>query len=185
MKKIFTLILLLAGITFGAMAQKADGVKINLGADGNLPLNADYSFGAGLNLKAEFPLANALKLTASAGFTRFFYNDELKFAHEVNGDNETAATFVPLQVGLRYFFCPRFYGEGQLGASFGTKSGKGVAGEIYPDTGTAFAFGPGVGYLFPLKNGEAIDLGLRYEGWAKDGSTLSFLGLRVAYKFNL
>ncbi len=79
-----------------------------------------------------------------------------------------ALGFVPVKVGIKYNFAEAFYGEAQVGATFGTKSG----------TGTFFAYSPGIGYNF----GGGVDLGVRYEGWAHDG-TISQVAARLAYSF--
>lgn len=185
MKKTFTLFLLLAGFTFAASAQQNDRFKINVGLEGGLPINStSYTASAGLFLKAELPVSKNLALTANVTYSKFFFSDTLKTLHEFNGDRETSATFIPVLVGARYYLPSGFYGEAQIGASFGSKSSEGTGGDLYPDTGTAFAFTPGVGYALKLKNGEAVDFGVRYEAWHKTIATLDFVSLRVAYKFN-
>ena len=77
--------------------------------------------------------------------------------------------FVPLKVGVKYYFDQGFFGEGQVGAAISTQSGG----------GTAFAYAPGIGYSFP----GGFEAGVRYEGWSKDGGTTSQANLRLAFNF--
>lgn len=189
MKRTFTLLMLLAACIFTASAQTKPngGVKINLGAEGALPVGAasnGYNYGIGLSVKAEVPLDESLKITGGVGFSSLMFTNSAIDVHKANGDNEESATFVPVKVGIRYYLASRFYAEGQVGAVFGTESGTSASLGITPDSGTSFAYSPGVGVLFPMKGGEGIDIGARYEAWSRDGSTLGFIGLHVAYKFS-
>lgn len=188
MKKTFTLLMLLAACVFTASAQTKSngGFKLNIGLDGLLPVGetkVGYDYGVGLSVKGEIPVSQAFKVTASVGFNTLMFSSLSTEAHKVNGDNEQSATFVPVEVGARYYIKSRYYVEGQIGAAIGTQTGTSSSAGITPDSGTNFAYTPGAGILFPMKGGEAIDIGVRYEGWVRDGSTLAFLGLRVAYKF--
>jgi len=188
MKKTFTLLMLLAAFVFTASAQTSSkgGFKLNIGVDGDLPVGSTktgYDYGIGLNVKGEIPLCQALKATVSVGFNTLMFSSLSTEAHKANGDNEQSATFVPIEVGARYYFKSRYYVEGQVGAAVGTQTGGTNVSDILPDSGTSFAYTPGVGILFPVKGGEAVDVGVRYEAWTRSGSTLGFLGLRVAYKF--
>ena len=65
----------------------------------------------------------------------------------------------------------RFYISGEVGAAFGTDENQ----------KTALVYAPGIGVGF----NKGIDLGLRYEGFAQNGSNLAQVALRLAYGFNL
>jgi hypothetical protein len=71
--------------------------------------------------------------------------------------------------GVKYYFSPKVYAHGQLGAGFGTSSG----------SGTSFVYTPGVG--FHLSN--SVDLLVKYVGYSRSGNTLSSIGARLAYNF--
>jgi hypothetical protein len=179
MKKHVLLFLSIVAFTITASAQKKIvGGKFNLAAEGAIPVGSAsdaYSFGIGISGKFEAPLADKVNFTANLGYTSFMIKDDVKKLLAAFGDNSSARGFVPVEAGLKYHFTPIFYGEGQIGAAIGTKSG----------VGTAFAYTPGIGLIVPASNGNAVDVGFRYEGWVKDGDTLGFIGLRLAYKFSL
>jgi hypothetical protein len=146
------------------------GTKLGIGADFAFPMGdfgdvADFGFGG--SLAAQFPIANKLNLTASAGYLNFK-------SKEIAGVTFNSS-YIPVKAGARYFVAENFYIGGELGASFPAKDGG----------STAFAYAPGVGIEFPVADNGAIELGARYEGWSYDGGTNSFLGLRLAYNFGL
>lgn len=174
MKKSILALLVLALFAVKASAQKS---KFNIGLEGAIPVgNASnaYSWGFGVSGKLEVPIAQSTYFTANAGFTSMQLTSDIKAVFKYLGQDISSRNFIPVEVGARYYFVPHFYGEGQVGAAFCTAKG----------AGTAFAYTPGVGFAFPLAGGDAIDLGVRYEAWDKDG-TLGFMGVRVAYKFGL
>jgi len=179
MKKQLLLLLLVVAFAVKASAQtKSEGMKLNIAAEGALPVGDGsdiYSFGLGVSGKLEVPAATSLNVTFTTGVTTMMIKDDIKQLLAAFGDNSSSRTFVPLEIGLRYYVNPKFYAEAQSGAAIGTKSG----------VGTAFAYSPGIGLVFPSNDGNAFDLGFRYEAWSKNGSTLGFMGLRVAYKFGL
>lgn len=150
------------------------GTKLGIGADFAFPMG-DFGkvtdFGYGGSLGVQFPVANKINITGSAGYLSFKNKDEFG-----------GASFgtIPVKAGARFFVAENFYIGGELGAAFPTEDG----GK------TAFAYAPGVGIEFPVADNGAIELGARYEGWSgKDildrSVTSSFLGLRLAYNFGL
>ena len=178
MKKHFTLLLLAAAFALTASAQKTTGLKLNVAAESLIPMgdaSEAYSVGLGGSLKLEVPIAQSLDFTVNAGYTSLFYSKAVKDLLRYFGDNSTSGGIVPLQAGFKYHFVPQFYAEGSAGAVISTQSGG----------STVFAYSPGVGVIFPLQSGNAIDAGFRYEGWSKNGESINFIGIRVAYKFSL
>ena len=167
MKKILLAAILLGGTVFTSYAQTSKETgKFSIGVEAGLPLGdaSDVSnFAIGGSLKYEVPVATNTFVSLSGGYTEFLYKSDVK-----DETGQSGAGFVPIKVGLKYYFNTNFYAEGQIGATFATESGG----------GTAFAYAPGIGYTF--KGG--FDLGFRFEGWSKDGS-LNQLALRLAYRF--
>ena len=167
MKKILLAVALIAGVSVSSFAQSKseDGGKFSVGLEAGLPVgdasNA-YNFVIGGSLKYAQPIATDLAFTISAGYSSFM-------GKTVAGFKVPAAGFVPVKAGIKYNFAESFYGEAQLGASFGTQSG----------SKTGFAYSPGVGYNF----GGGVDLGVRYEGWSYSGGTVSQIAARLAYSF--
>jgi hypothetical protein len=177
MKKHFILLFATALFTVNTFAQtKPLNGKLNLAIEGALPLGdaADaFDFGMGVSAKFESPLSSTVNFTANVGLTSFMVKDAVK---KISLDKSSSRLYIPVEAGIKYFFAPTFYGEGQVGAALSTKNG----------VVTKYAYTPGIGLIFPASNGSAIDLGVRYEGWVDNGdSTLGFIGLRLAYKFSL
>ena len=169
MKKILLLLVVLCAVAFNTFAQmsKSDNVgKFSIGIDPGLPVGSAsdaYTFGLGIDLKYDIPVATSTFFNVSAGYTALFTKSALKDL----GAKSTYG-FVPVKVGIKYYVDDAFFVEGQIGATFSTESGG----------GTAFAYAPGVGYKFS----DAVEGGIRYEGWSHDGS-LSQIALRIAFSF--
>jgi hypothetical protein len=172
MRKIILTLALLGGVFAGAFAQKVDPGKFSVGVDAGLPVGSAHdiaTFTIGGSLKYDFAIATSTSLTASAGYTYFPYRGDVTSTYLGYAKTNSGEGFVPLKAGVKYYFGDLFYGEAQLGAAISTTSGG----------GTAFAYAPGVGYQFDTH----ADIGVRYEGWSKSGSTISQIAVRLAYSF--
>jgi len=178
MKKILLCAALLCAISAKLFAQtSSDDGKFSIGVNAGLPIGSSntpfYSFIIGGDLKYSMPIATNLSVSLSAGYSNIFgktftqtYSSD-GFSETVSGKTPSLGA-VPVKVGLRYSQdVVGFFGEVQAGATFLTRGG-----------GTAFAYAPAVGYAFD----GGIEAGVRYEGWAKNG-TFSQIALRVAYSF--
>jgi hypothetical protein len=169
MKKILLLLVVLSAVAFNSFAQssKDDGGKFSIGLEAGIPVNYTdfYTFILGGSLKYEAPLSNGLAVTGTAGYTSLMIKSEFKGHGYPSSYGD-----IPIKAGLKYYFDPAFYAEGQLGVAISTRSGG----------GTSFVYSPGVGYFFASN----VDLGLRYEGWSKSAGTLGILAVRLAYTFN-
>jgi hypothetical protein len=166
MKKILLTLAVLGGVVLGSFAQsKSDGGgKFSLGLEAGLPVGSTstfYNFVIGGSLKYDMPIATGTAFTVSAGYSSFM-------GKTIGATKVASAGFVPFKAGLKYWFADAFYGEAQVGAVFSTQSGG----------GTAFAYSPGIGYKFS----DAVDLGIRYEAWSKNGTT-GQIGARLAFSF--
>jgi len=164
MKKFLLALVLLSGAAFSSFAQtSSESGKFSIGLEAGLPVGDIKDAGGKLfiggSLKYDQPIATGTFVTFSAGYT------SLSFKDTYGGGS---LGFAPVKVGVKYFLAESFYGEAQVGAAFGTKSG----------TGTSFAYSPGIGYAF----GGGVDLGVRYEAWSKNG-TISQVAARLAYSF--
>ncbi|WP_343524467.1 hypothetical protein [Pedobacter sp.] len=179
MKKVLLSLLMVAGLGFAASAQTEGAVnKISVGPDFALPIGdfGDvYSLGYGGSVQGELNVAKSLNLTGSAGYLSFSYKKEYKDLVKALGGNLKNEGAIPVKVGAKYYFGGNFYGAGELGAAFGTGEG----------SSTAFAYSPTLGASFSVADKSSIDLGIRYEGWSRNGSTSSFIGIRAAFAFGL
>ena len=148
-------------------------LRLGVGVSAGIPTNDDYNIALGADLRLQKDFFSNISGTLSAGYTNFSVKDESKTAlgYESKG-------WVPVKVGIKIFPVSRFYISGEVGAAFGTDKGQ----------GTALVYAPGIG----LGTNTGIDIGLRYEGLAKDninfprgGTNLGQVALRLAYGFKL
>ena len=90
---------------------------------------------------------------------------------------------IPVKAGLKFFALKNVYVQGEAGASFITNKN-----DLGFSKSAVFAYTPQAGVLFNVGGKNYIDAGFRFEGNTKfsdGGKTNNFLGLRVAYAFNL
>jgi opacity protein-like surface antigen len=172
MKKLLLLSLMaVAFATTTVSAQTKGTSKFSVGAEFGLPVG-DFSsiseVGFGGSLAYQHAVADKLYLTGNAGYLSFTGKD-LGFGIKLN------TQWIPVKAGAKYFFANNFYGAAELGAVFSAGEGQ---------SGNAFAYAPSLGMEFPVADKTSIDVGVRYEGWANNG-TLSFFGLRAALNFGL
>jgi hypothetical protein len=174
MKLFLLTLLIMCGVAFTATAQNQNASKLSVGLDLGVPTgqaNQIFDFVAGGSLKFETPVSNAFNFTLTAGYSSFAVKSEY------SGEIENGQ-YIPLEVGGKYYFNKMFYFEGDVGVSINVNSN-------YDGTRPAFIYAPALGVTLPTQNGNAFDLGLRYEGRAESGGTVSQVALRVAYRFNL
>jgi hypothetical protein len=149
---------------------------MSLGVEYGLPVGdaaSVYGTVLGASAKAEFPVAkSAFNITLTAGLSDYL----VKLDYQGTLKN---ATYVPLELGGKYFFSRIGYVEGDLGASINVNSN-------YSAARTAFIYAPVIGVSAPTNKHKAtIDMGLRYEGRAETGGTVSQVALRLAYRFGI
>jgi hypothetical protein len=183
--KISILSLALAALSLGVNAQSSkstttdNGIRLSIGAEAGIPVgdfNNAYNANVGGSLQADFPVASQLFVTVNAGYNTFL-------GKTVSGFTLTNLQLIPAKAGLKYFATPNFYVQAEAGASFVANKK-----DVGATNSTLFTYAPQVGYLFPLGGKNYIDAGVRYEGntaLVDNGSTLGFVGLRVAYAFGL
>ena len=176
MKKLLLSIALLSGLSYAASAQTEGAVrKLSIGAEVGLPTekNSDALI-AGGSLQFEQPIAKSLNLTVSGGYLSVMATGETKDYLKSIGA-KTSSGIVPLKGGLKYYFGGNFYGAAEAGAAISTEDGG----------GTAFAFGPTLGAAFSISDKSALDFGVRYENWSRNGNSTGLIGLRAAFSFGL
>jgi hypothetical protein len=167
--------------------------KLSAGVELGLPVGdlADVtSIGFGATIGYEHPLMDRVGLLGRTGLNLFLGKDFNTGFAQVEGGNWI---MVPFQVGGKYYvqeegnglFVSALAGlhyvrnkvevttPSVLGVSFGTSA--------IVDSSVDVSFAPAVGYVV----NEQLDLELRYQVIAESGSSISFLGLRVAYLLGL
>ncbi|MGM9475918.1 outer membrane beta-barrel protein [Pedobacter sp. GSP4] len=153
--------------TTNANAQSSQ--KLGVGITAGIPTSDAYSVALGADLRYQFDIDKQLSIPVTAGYTRLL-------GKEIGNTGVDFADYgyIPVKAGVKYFFNTTgsgIYGLAELGAGFGTASG----------SGTSFVYSPAVGYAW--SNG--LDLGVKYEGLAQNGTSTGFFGLRLAYGFSL
>lgn len=148
------------------------GPQIGLGFDFAFPAGSfgDVAkYGIGGSLLYQHPVSQHLSVTGNVGFFRFHGKQEVLM------NIKYREGFVPIKAGLRYFIVENVFAAAEAGVAISTADGNG--------TGTAFIYVPGASVLFPVDKDSAVELGIRYENWARSSSTRSFIGLRAGYNF--
>ncbi|MGN7989499.1 hypothetical protein ACTJKC_19280 [Pedobacter sp. 22226] len=165
MKTITKIIATSAAVVALFFSTNANAQKLGIGVTAGIPTSDAYSVALGADLRYQFDIDKQLSIPVTAGYTNLSVKDEF---------GGGSFGYIPVKAGVKYFFNTTgsgIYGLAELGAGFGTSSG----------SGTSFVYSPAVGYAW--SNG--LDLGVKYEGLAKDGGSTGFFGLRLAYGFNL
>jgi len=196
--KISVLALAFAGFALGSKAQTStptstqsstsgpNGIVLSVGVDAGIPtgnLNNAYNWNIGGSVQADIPvIPHQLFVTVNAGYNSI---QGKKNIGGIQGLDATNIQLLPVKAGLKYFPVSHIYIQGEAGAAFAlNKSDLGF------DKSAAFVYAPQVGVQFPLGGKSYIDAGVRYEGTTKfssvnDDSKVNFVGLRVAYAFDL
>lgn len=186
--KISALALAFSALSFGAKAQTTttstttnSGVRLSIGVDAGIPVgdfNNTHSWNLGGSVQANIPVAQSLFVTVNAGYNNFF-------GKSIGGSSVdyTNINLIPAKAGLKYFFIPSLYVQGEAGASFLTNKD-----QLGATKTAAFVYAPQVGILLPVGGKSFIDAGVRFESnsaFVNNGNNLNFIGLRLAYAFGL
>lgn len=136
------------------------GIGLNLG----LPAQNQYDFVIGGDLSIERDFSKVVTGMLSAGYTDFSFDNK-------NDRPFESIDFIPVKAGVKIFPGRPFYFSGEAGVAFNANKG----------LGAAFVYAPGIGFGF--NNG--LDVGLRFEDFARDSFGPSQFALRIAYGFKL
>ncbi|MBD1385934.1 outer membrane beta-barrel protein [Mucilaginibacter rigui] len=185
--KISLILLSLFGITPKANAQTSPTkglIKLSIGAESGISLgdfkNA-YKANVGGSVQADLALGNNFHALLNTGYMQFLGKDNAFGA----GLSANDLHYLPVMTGIKYFPNAHFYLQAAAGAAFAlNKSDVGFSKTA------GFLYVPQAGYEFPLSKNSFIDAGIRYEATTKfisnnSASKINFIGLRVAYGFNL
>lgn len=198
--KISTLAIAFLGLSIAAKAQTSSTasssttpVRFSIGVDAGLPtgnISNSYNWNLGGSLQADIPVANQLFVTVNAGYNNIFGKNNAT-GTSINGTTITTVNYspndfhlIPVKAGLKFFPVSNFYIQGEAGAAFLLNKN-----DVGATKSTAFVYAPQIGVQFPVGGSNYIDAGVRYEGTTKytdyADSKISFVGVRVAYAFNL
>lgn len=151
---ILTIFLLLV---FTTNAQKFEkGFRLGYGLNGGIPVNKQFDFSLGADVRLQYDLTLKTSLSATTGYTELFSKPE--------GDRG----FIPLKLGFKSFLGNQIYILGEAGQAVGLKK----------EFGSSFLWTPGIGIAT-----KHIDVSLRYENYTKyETGQISF---RLAYGYKL
>ena len=154
------------------------GIRLSIGAEAGIPVSSlkdAYDWNLGGSVQADFPIVkDQFFATINSGYNNFFAK---------NGSASNDLHLIPLKAGLKYFPVKCFYVQGEAGTSFLTNKNS-----VSADKSAVFVYAPQVGVLLNIGGNNYIDAGFRFESNTKfydGGKTNNFLGLRIAYAFNL
>jgi hypothetical protein len=167
MKRILCIALLLTTCILSGFAQGNGGTRLSIGPELSFTsgkFSNTHSFGLGGTVQLEFRAQKKLSITATSGV--LFYTG--KSIGGVSNAKYGGQSIVPVRLGGKYFLYSGLYAGLQMGVGF-----------ISRGVGTAFAYSPQAGYEFITRDRKAIDISVRYDSYAKNG-TLSALTFRVA-----
>lgn len=177
MRKLFLTIAIVI-VTLTTHAQKGKN-SVGFGADVGLPLGefGDIcTVGIGGYAKALLGVGSAGQVSFTSGYTVYNVKSELR---QMLGVDKSNVRIIPLLFGYRHNM-KGVYLEPQVG--MGIFSAKVSIGNVSAtNSENAFAWGFAGGYAW--QNG--VDLGVNFSGAAKDGSTDSWINLRLGYNISL
>lgn len=198
MHKLFLPLLVLAVLLFTTAGMAESKIALSVGGDVLLPMGTfgdGYSAGFGGSVRGQYNI-NAM---ASVGLTIGYYTWSGK---DIGGFTVPTFSGLPVRVFGKYYFMPegekvRLYGIAELGMFFGSTADRTVDNPLFgiipnqPQTitqeggsGSDFNYAPGVGVEFPLGGGSTkLDVSLRYDGIATEGSSSGSIGGRVGVIF--
>ncbi len=179
MKKIYLVVLGMALLSTVGFAQKGKN-QLGAGLDLSFPTGdfADgFKTGLGLYVKGLYGIGESGQVTLTI--------DHSCFKAKVATDNyKIIFSTLPILAGYRHHYGKAFV-EPQIG--YGNYSLKirlkddTVAGDESTDSGGAFTWALGAGYIFNQK----LEAGFRYQNANKDDSGIGMFALRVGYNFSL
>jgi hypothetical protein len=140
----------------------------SIGAELGIPNVSVYNIGLTVSGKGELPVSDKLAITVTAAYSTFFYKSNLF----TSSKTLTAARFIPLKAGVKYYVNQGIYFEGELGTAIETNYLK----------QDLFAFSLGPGFLIPIDEKHSVDFGLRYEKWSQH--QVQQTAIRFAYRFD-
>jgi hypothetical protein len=184
MNKVLLFIFLLSGASLTGIAQTKPLSQLSIGVEMGDPVGSIatvYGTAIGASVKFEAPLSNPRFLfTITAGITDYIV--KLDYVAPANAGVKTyipPLTYIPIEIGGKYYFSKISYVEGDVGLS--TNINKQII-----NSKQALIFSPIIGFTAPVyKRKSKIDIGLRYEGRVETGGPISQVAIRVAYRFGL
>jgi len=192
MKKTLLLLTLLIGVVFSTYAQFDNGSSPKIGGGFSFGAafganSSAYPAAGGVHLKFEFPVSDSpLSLIFNVGYTFFVSGDGYQYNSDGYGDdysNGSILSFVPVEVGAKYYIFNRVFAEGDVGASFSLSSTDENGNSI---SKVSPIFSPNVGYTIPFGSTRAsLDLSLGDDVSPQSGGGYNQVCLKATFNFGL
>lgn len=151
--------------SFAQSSEDSKATRFGIGVSAGVSTDDPYGLVLGGDLRMQKDFSSNVSGILTAGYTNFSVKDDF------DGLGIDSYDVIPVKAGVKVFPIERFYISGEIGAAFGVDKG----------SKTGFIYAPGIG----IGTNSGLDLGLRYEGIARNGNSLGQVALRIAYGFNL
>jgi hypothetical protein len=176
MKKYFPLLVCIA-LVFGSLsvsAQKENKtMSIGFGLEAGIPvgdIKNSYNFDGGVTLRFSYK--------AGPGYATFT-TGVIGFAPKKGqGDETKAALQIPFKAGYKFIFAKHLFVMGEMGYSVYRYYFKDGNGDLAHASTGGFTYAPSIGANFGV-----IEIGIKYEGIAISGGTVSDFGVRLGFNF--
>ena len=176
MKQCFSVLfcsaLLLAGLSSGAQ-NITKKWSIGFGLEGGAPVGDtkdSYNFTGGLTVRFSYK--------AGPGFATFTTGAVVFYPKKVQGEQTKAGLQIPFKAGYKYIFLKHLFVMGELGYSSFRYYYEGTNSNLISSSTGGFTYAPTFGVQFGF-----FEAGIKYEGIAVSGGTLSDIGLRLGFNF--
>jgi hypothetical protein len=184
MNKNLLLIAVFSFMISSVFAQTKSVTQLSFGGELGLPVGqiaSVYGTVLGASAKLEIPVfKSTVFFTITGGISDYLV--KLDYVNPVNAGIKTNVkplTYIPFEIGAKYYFSKIGYIEGDFGLSSNINRN-------VNDSKEAFIFAPVIGFSAPTnKHTATVDIALRYEDRVESGGPISQFALRLAYRFKL
>ena len=188
MKKTLLSLIILFSAALNSFAQSDNtNTKIGVGFDIGVvtgPASSVYGATGGLLFKLEQPVVTSFSVTLTTGYTGYITQGGVATGYDSYDGSYSygsIASFVPLELGAKYYLSQKLYVEGDFGLSFNLGSNTN-----YPTQKVAPMYAPNVGYTIPFGASKiSVDVSLKYEGRIETGSPYSQVAACAVFNFGL
>jgi hypothetical protein len=196
--KLLSALIVMLLLSAFARAQSGSKIAISVGPEFSFPFNTStvdngnikdfYKDGIGGSVKIELPISAALHFTGSAGYVDYKSNHHYIVPYQfgpypgpadvtsTNGALAPPYKFIPIKVGLQYYFVKCLYINGEVGDAIKTGA----------QAINSFIYAGGLGAALPFGPHQGLDIGVLYQRGFKTidyDSPMSEFTIRVAYKY--
>jgi len=148
--------------------------RFGIGLEAGIPTgnaNNISNFELGGTARLQYDASDHFAWTLTSGYYNMFGKDVTVITPAGPVTAQAASLgIVPVKLGIKAFFAPKFYFGAEAGAGFETVS----------EGNTKLILSPTLGFA-----NRTWDVGVRYENFSGQGNSYGLAGLRIAYAFGL